>query len=133
MADRLQLDLAIAPDTVDAAVPSMLLQPLAENAIRHGLAPLVEGGRLAIRSWLLGARLRIVIGNSGARNAFDTLQPEPSRRGVGLANTAERLKGLYGDDYRVELQRPDSGGCEIHLDLPFRKLVNHMEEQACGH
>jgi two-component system, LytTR family, sensor kinase len=132
MGERLQLDLAISSDTLDAAVPSMLLQPLAENAVRHGLAPLVEGGHLSIRSSLLNERLKIVVRNSGARNGDDPILGNGNgRRGVGLANTVERLKGLYGNDYHFDLQWLDSGGCEINLDLPFRKIVHEAEQQPC--
>ena len=89
---RLRINIAVPMETRDALVPSMLLQPLVENAVRYGVAPLIEGGWIAIKSALDGDRLRIVVGNSGRRQG----EPKKNGSGIGLGNTAERLKTLYG-------------------------------------
>src|SRR5271156_4826710 len=120
LGDRLQVDLAIPSETLDALVPSMLLQPLVENAVRHGVVPLVQGGRITIASALRVHRLQIVIGNSGTRGAE---KQSENGNGIGLRNTAERLKTLYGDDHRFTLQWPDAGGCQVILELPFRRIA----------
>src|ERR1700678_2755615 len=68
LGERLKIDMAVPLETRDALVPSMLLQPLIENAVRYGVAPIIEGGWIAIKSALDADRLRIVVGNSGCRN-----------------------------------------------------------------
>jgi sensor histidine kinase YesM len=122
LGERLQVDLTIPSETLDALVPSMLLQPLVENAVRHGVAPLVEGGRIAITSEIDESRLRIVIGNSGRHGAEKQSEPE---NGIGLSNTAERLKTLYGGNHKLLLHWRQDGGCEVTLELPFRKAAHH--------
>src|ERR1035438_7783076 len=92
LGDRLTFKLTILAETRDALVPSMLLQPLVENAVRYGVAPLVEGGWIGISSVLESDRLRIVIGNSGRRREGEQRK---NGNGVGLGNTVERLKTLY--------------------------------------
>jgi two-component system LytT family sensor kinase len=125
---RLQVDLTIPSDTLDALVPSMLLQPLVENAVRHGVVPLVKGGKITIASALRVDRLQIVIGNSGTRGG--ETQNE-NGNGIGLRNTAERLETLYGDDHSFALQWPEAGGCQVIIELPFRKITQSVEEATC--
>src|SRR5215472_3869191 len=112
---RLRVSTAISQETLDAAVPSMLLQPLVENAIRHGVAPLIEGGTIAIASVSRGDRLLMTIRNSGLRTKGHPLQNGVTSKGIGLANTAERLKTLYGDDQRFSIRSPEEGGCEVTI------------------
>jgi two-component system LytT family sensor kinase len=130
LGDRLQVDLAIPSETLDALVPSMLLQPLVENAVRHGIARLIEGGRIAIAADLHAGQLRIVIRNSGPQG--DGRQPE-NGNGIGLRNTAERLQTLYGTHHKFSLGWPQEGGCEVTLELPFRKAPQPQEAFACAH
>src|SRR5580658_3861418 len=114
---RLRVDMAISPETLDALVPSMLLQPLVENAVRHGVAPLVEGGTIRIQSKLNGSQLQISIQNSATARA----RAEPADKaahGIGLTNTEERLKTLYGTGYTFALQYPSAGGCQVLVELP---------------
>ncbi len=129
LGERLQVDLTISSETLDALVPSMLLQPLVENAVRHGVAPLVTGGRITIASALRVDRLQIVIGNSGTRGG--EIQNE-NGNGIGLRNTAERLETLYGDDHRFTLQWPEAGGCQVIIELPFRRFAQNIEEATCA-
>ena len=124
LGERLQFTMSIPSETLDALVPSMLLQPLVENAVRHGVAPLVEGGIIAIESTLHEGRLRIVIGNSGRRNAE---KQKENGNGIGLSNTAKRLKALYGANHQFSLEWPEDGGCEVTVELPFRK-TSHARE-----
>src|SRR5215472_3234224 len=109
LGDRLRIDIAVPLETRDALVPNMLLQPLVENAVRYGVAPLIEGGWIAIKSALDADRLRIVVGNSGRRES----EQKKNGNGVGLGNTAERLKTLYGANFEFSLGWPESGGCEV--------------------
>jgi two-component system, LytTR family, sensor kinase len=117
---RLRIVTAISEETGAAVVPSMLLQPLVENAIRHGVAPLIEGGTIFIESAVHGNRLLMTIRNSGPRTSQPVPQNGESFKGIGLANTAARLKTLYGDNHRFSLCFPDCGGCEVKVELPFR-------------
>ena len=126
---RLQVELAIAVETLEAAVPSMLLQPLIENAVRHGIAPVVGGGRIAIRSTLHGQMLRVAIDNTGPRSA----RPRQTTGGIGLANTTERLRTLYGPNHRFELHWPETGGCNVLIEIPFRRVPQRLEELACAY
>ena len=116
LGERLRVTTDASPDTLAAAVPIMLLQPLVENAVRHGIAPAVNGGEVLIRSSRTDSRLHLLVKNSGAR-----LNGQPvNTNGIGLRNCTERLKAIYGTDYRLELAWPNEGGCEVKLDLPFR-------------
>jgi two-component system LytT family sensor kinase len=128
LGERLRIDMAVPFETRDALVPSMLLQPLVENAVRHGVAPLIEGGWIAIKSALDADRLRIVIGNSGRRGEGEQ---KKNGNGIGLGNTAERLKTLYGADFEFSLVWPEAGGCEVVLELPLRRTRNLLEVSPC--
>jgi two-component system LytT family sensor kinase len=131
---RLRVDIAIAEDTLDAAVPNMLLQPLVENAVRHGVAPLVAGGIVAIRSVLDGGRLLVTIRNSGCRTNGSSAQHGNSSKGIGLANTAERLRTLYGDKQQFLLRSHDAGDFEVVVEIPFRKASPDAQGAvACVH
>jgi two-component system, LytTR family, sensor kinase len=129
LGDRLRFDVSVPPETWDALVPSMLLQPLVENAVRYGVAPLVEGGRIAIKSALCDNRLRIEIGNSGCRGLDEQ---EKNGKGIGLRNTAERLRTLYGADFEFSRAWPEAGGCEVVLELPLRRACNLEEPSPCA-
>jgi len=126
--DRLRVDLAISPETLDALVPSMLLQPLVENAVRHGIAPVVEGGTIAIRSEFHDGQLQIIVKNSGAVAARE----DKPMNGIGLSNTIERLKTLYGTDQKFTLVWPRAGGCEVTVELPIRKSTQGQEVLLCA-
>ena len=129
LGERLRIDMAVPFETRDALVPSMLLQPLVENAVRYGVAPLIEGGWIAIKSALNADRLRIVIGNSGRRGEGEQ---KKNGNGIGLGNTAERLKTLYGADFEFSLGWPEAGGCEVVLELPLRRIRNLQEASLCA-
>ena len=128
LGERLKIDMAVPMETRDALVPSMLLQPLVENAIRYGVAPLIEGGWIAIKSALHANRLRITIGNAGRRGGGEQ---KKNGNGIGLGNTAERLKTLYGPDFEFSLVWPEAGGCEVVLELPLRRSRKLREASLC--
>jgi two-component system LytT family sensor kinase len=130
LGERLTFELTVPDETRDALVPSMLLQPLVENAVRYGVAPLVEGGWIGISSVLESDRLRIVIGNSGRRREGEQRK---NGNGVGLGNTVERLKTLYGANHKFLLEWPESGGCQVTVELPFRRSEDREEAAPCAH
>jgi two-component system, LytTR family, sensor kinase len=127
LGDRLQVTTAIARDSLDARVPSMLLQPLVENAVRHGVAPLTEGGTIRIESRSRGEQLLMTINNSGPP-ADRQRQENGDSKGIGLSNTAARLKALYGNNQRFSFASQEQGGYEVTIEIPLRKTVSADEE-----
>jgi two-component system, LytTR family, sensor kinase len=126
LGDRLHVDVHAPPETLDALVPDMLLQPLLENAIQHGIAPRVEGGTLSIESLIQDSRLRIVVRNSGDRTvAVKSPGHNCSGNGIGLANTAQRLKVLYGSDQKCSIDWPEGNICEVTVELPLKNDGGH--------
>src|SRR3984885_11238918 len=128
LGDRLTFDMVIPMETRDAVVPSMLLQPLVENAVRYGVAPLIEGGWITINSALRANRLRIVIVNSGHHGEGEQ---KKNGNGIGLGNTGERLKSLYGTGFEFSLGGPAAGCCEAGVELPLRRALNLQEASPC--
>ena len=112
--DRLTVEMSIDPETLQSRVPSLLLQPLVENAIRHGIAASSKAGCLEIGAHREGARLRLEIRDDGP----GLVKPHPAE-GVGLKVTRERLRNLYDSAFSLELRNGDPAGCEVRLELPF--------------
>jgi signal transduction histidine kinase len=113
MADRLQVTLELPPELAARAIPPMLLQPLVENAIRHGLEPRVEGGRLDLRASRSGDRLVLEVADTGAGFAGATSD------GLGLANVRERLRLAHGDRARLSVLENRPAGTLVRLELPL--------------
>ncbi|MGQ0538971.1 MAG: sensor histidine kinase [Gemmatimonadaceae bacterium] len=117
--DRLDVQVAVPVETFDAMVPNMLLQPIVENAVRHGVAPHARSGRVTIRAERLGERLAIVVSDTG--NGIAARLPNASSgAGVGLRATRERLAKLYGRAQELELVNVAHGGFETRVTIPFR-------------
>ncbi len=114
--ERLSVTMDIAPDTLDARVPNLILQPLVENAIRHGIEPRARPGRIELRAQRQGGALALGISDNGP----GLRDNRPHREGVGLSNTRARLRELYGPDHRFELLRGPDGGLRVDLSIPFR-------------
>ena len=112
--DRLHVDIDAAEETLDAFVPNLLLQPLVENAIRHGVARKVTPGRVEIAARRLGDRLIVQVRDDGPG-----LGPSLGGSGVGLANTRSRLEQLYGAEQSFELRAGQPAGAVATLSLPF--------------
>lgn len=117
---RLEVDFRIAPAVRSALVPNLLLQPLIENAIRHGIAPRREGGRLSVSVEERGNRIRIVVADNGAGNGRNGSGDSAYQGGVGVGNVERRLRQLYGSDYEFDLIYPLTGGCKVAVELPLR-------------
>jgi len=116
--NRLHLDLEVEPDAREALVPSMILQPLVENAIRHGNAERLGQGHVAVRIRRRGAELLLEIEDDGpGRPASEDL----TSPGVGFSATAERLRLLYGDAHRLEAANVPGGGFRVTVGLPWRE------------
>jgi two-component system, LytTR family, sensor kinase len=117
--DRLNVVLEIAPDTLDAQIPHLLLQPLAENAVRHGIARLSGGGEIRVISRLEGDQLQLAIRNNGP--SFDDSNLARPKAGLGLRATQERLQTLYGNDHAWSVEALPEGGVEVSLRIPFHQ------------
>jgi len=116
--DRLQVKMEIEPETLDARVPNLILQPLVENAIRHGIAPRAAPGLIEISARRNENRLELRVGDNGAGIPAD--KRAQIKEGVGLANTRARLEQLYGADYQFDLNNRDESGLIVSLTIPFR-------------
>ena len=113
--DRLAVRFDVDPDTLGAMVPNLSLQPLVENAIRHGVARDPSAGRIEVRAARRDGALRIEVRNEGPAYTGNG-----SRGGVGLANTRARLHRLYGSAHRLELLPGQSGGTVAVLEVPWQ-------------
>ena len=116
--DRLQIELDIDPATTKAMVPNLILQPLAENALRHGIARRADSGLVVISSAVQDGRLRLTVCDDGA-GLPDDWQLKGSA-GIGLANTAARLQQLYDDNHQFDIRNRDEGGVEAVILIPLR-------------
>ncbi len=115
LGERLELVWKIDPGVLGARVPSLILQPIVENAVRHGIAATPRGGRLEIGAARVGDELRLEVRDNGPG-----LKPDHdnARRGIGISNTRARLERLHGE--RASLRLTDEGGVVASLMLPWR-------------
>ena len=116
--DKLHFVKEVDPDTLDLLVPSMLLQPLVENSIRHGLASKVDGGTIRVRSRRLGNQLQIVVEDDGVGIPESRLARMFEQGGIGVNNVNERLKVLYGDSYRMWIDSRPGEGTSTGIEIP---------------
>lgn len=116
--ERLNVVLDIAPETLDAQVPSLLLQPLVENAVRHGISRLSSGGDLWITASHDGHDLSLRVRDNGPGLAT-TSQTLPGT-GLGIRTTRERLQTLYGSRQSFEIHAVPTGGVEVRIRIPFQ-------------
>jgi two-component system, LytTR family, sensor kinase len=127
--DKLQVVKELAPDSLDTMVPSMILQPLVENSIKHGLASKVEGGRIFLRSHLTDSTLVVEVEDNGVGMGAAHLYERPNGlggSGIGMANVAERLKVLYGDTARMTIDSHEGKGTLVRLRLPVLETAGSI-------
>jgi len=122
LSGRARFEVHADPESLDAAVPVLLLQPLAENAYRHGIETLRTGGQLTISTRRHPDAVEIEIADNG--RGFD---PEAYQEGVGMRVVRERLAALYGDAATIHLRQRVNGGTIAVVRLPFRHLSNGLE------
>jgi len=116
--DRLRFELDIDPSTARALVPNLILQPLTENALRHGFARSAAAGVVGIRSAAENGYLRLTVYDNGAGLPDDWQMK--SSTGIGLANTVARLHQLFDDDQQFDIRNRDGGGVEAVITMPLR-------------
>jgi signal transduction histidine kinase len=115
--DRLTVDLDVDPETLPAMVPNLMLQPLVENAIRHGIGPRATGGRIEVRVTRVGDAIRLRVHDDGVGTATEAM---PVREGTGIGNTRARLGYLYGAQHRFEIGEAPDAGFTVMAEIPFR-------------
>ncbi|MEL1251882.1 sensor histidine kinase [Aurantiacibacter gilvus] len=122
--ERLRTEFHVDGLAARACIPSFLLQPLVENAIKYGVSAQEEGACITLSAQVIGSRLRLIVsdtgpGLQGTQRSAETLASQPSSTGVGLANIRDRLAQAYGEDHRFDIESPPDGGFTVIIELPF--------------
>lgn len=118
---RLNVRIEAPPEILDARVPNLILQPLVENAIRHGIEPRAKAGHIELRAEDSNGSLILEVSDNGSGIPPD----QPINEGVGLSNTRTRLRTLYGGAHNFELRQSSEGGLLVRLTIPFRTTNKH--------
>lgn len=118
--DRLKIEMNVAPETLDAKVPNMILQPLVENAIKHGIAPLSQGGTIKVGAVRQNGSLLLSVSDNGV--GLKSIDISEIPEGVGLRNTKARLRHLYGSAHEFELSPETAGGVKLNLTIPYQSI-----------
>jgi signal transduction histidine kinase len=120
--DRLRVEISVDPATEEASVPQLILQPIVENAIRHGIGRSSSAGRILISASKINGTVELRVQDDGPG-----FSPSGSSedRGIGLANTRARLEQLYGQDARLKIENCDRGGVVVTMNIPFH--LSHAE------
>ena len=126
--ERLRTVFKIEAAAAGAAIPSLLLQPLVENAIKYAVSPQEEGARISLTAQVIGGRLRVTVADTGPGLQGQPLVPRrydtrgaghTVSTGVGLANIRDRLAQTYGDDHRFDIATPPEGGFTVTIEVPY--------------
>lgn len=117
--DRLQVRLDIEPETLDIPVPYLILQPIVENAVKHGVTERLGAGEIVIRSAVEDGRATLEVRDSGP--GFEPDMADVPIDGVGLSNTRERLQKQFGDEHSIEFSRAAEGGLCVTISIPDRR------------
>jgi LytS/YehU family sensor histidine kinase len=123
--DRLAVRFDIDPDTLDALVPSLLLQPLVENSVRHAVAAQSQGGFVEVLSRQAGGHLELKVRDNGPGLPKERTPSPP--QGLGLANTRSRLEHLYGASQHLQFSDTPGGGLTVTVIIPFRRETSAIE------
>jgi two-component system, LytTR family, sensor kinase len=129
--EKLRVVKELDPASLDVVVPSMLLQPLVENSIKHGLSPKIEGGSIYLRSRVTNSRLIIEVEDDGVGMGGGGQLEESSNwsgMGIGMANVSERLQVLYGDTARMTIDSHEGKGTLIRIRLPLIEAASSVPE-----
>lgn len=119
--DRLTVRMEIEPGALEARVPNLILQPLVENAIRHGIASRAQPGLIEIHAARENGIVQLKVRDNGP--GLGSASPETLIKGIGLSNTQARLKQLYGSAHNFEIRPASGGGLEVAISFPFRNGV----------
>ena len=116
-ADRLRFDIDIPQELRSASVPNLILQPLVENAVKHGVSKRNVGGTVRVAASALENRLMLSVSNDGPVLSAGW---DAGERGIGVSNVRSRLRGLYGDDSTFDMRDRSGGGVEVSISIPLR-------------
>src|SRR5262249_40144426 len=126
--DRLRVEVAADPEVLDAALPHMALQPIVENAIRHGIGRSSSAGAVSIAACRVNETVQIKVADDGPG-----LGPNGGGSGIGLANTRARLRQLYGEAARLTVENGERGGVIATIVLPFHAVAEtHAIQSTTG-
>ena len=125
LGDRLHVEVDVPPELGDVLVPNLLLQPLVENAVEHGIADRLGEGKLWIRGFMENGNLCLEVEDDGPGLSDEKLDPASWR--VGLRNTRDRLAQLYGPEQHLELANSDAGGLRVRVVIPLDPLDRSPE------
>ncbi|HYL99859.1 MAG TPA: ATP-binding protein, partial [Blastocatellia bacterium] len=117
--DRLEVEFKVEPGILTAAVPSFMVQPILENAIKYAIAPSESAGHIDIRALRRGPSLVLEISDSGCIVEGKRVERQPAKEGVGLSNTRARLEQLYGSGQRFRISDEDGGGLRVTIEIPY--------------
>jgi LytS/YehU family sensor histidine kinase len=120
---RLAIEIQAPAETLEAQVPNLILQPLVENAIRHGIEPHARPGRIRLVAQRQKDQLTLEVHDNGGGLVSDSLVD-----GVGLSNTRARLRTLYGDAHLFEFCNPQAGGLLVRMTIPFHSDSTSHED-----
>src|SRR5579872_1448645 len=117
-AERLAIKVQVPSELLHSQVPSLILQPMVENAIKHGIAKRAQGGEIRVSATRLDGMLRLTVYNDGPALVANR---ENERSGIGMSNTRTRLQSLYGESFELSLQNHGRHGVEAAVSVPFRE------------
>jgi two-component system, LytTR family, sensor kinase len=120
--DRLKITYDVAPETLDARVPNLLLQPIVENAVRHGISKLSRDGVICIKSEKIADRIVLTVRDNGPGLKANGHSPA-ANFGIGLSTTRARLEGLYTRNHSLSLNNLPEGGLEVRIDVPYHSTT----------
>ncbi len=125
--DRLTINMDVDPQSLDARLPNMILQPLVENAIKHGIAARPGAGKININIKRDGDKLRVSVcdDGTGLPAGWQTME---AHEGIGLRNTRQRLEQLYNGGHRFELHDVAGGGVEAEMTIPYRVMSSRTQD-----
>jgi two-component system, LytTR family, sensor kinase len=129
--DKLRVVKDLDPASLAVMVPSMLLQPLVENSIKHGLSSRVEGGSIFLRSRLADSKLIIEVEDDGVGMGSGQLSARSANSpgaGIGMANVSERLQVLYGDTAQLTIDSNEGKGTLVRIRLPLLQAAGAVPE-----
>ena len=135
LGERLGVEIVVAPEVFNASVPNLLLQPLVENAVQHGVAPFAAGGDVTIRAERHQMHVRLTVSNrcrcptAPDASGMSTARPSETRSGLGLRNTVERLRVTYGSAANMVCAQDDAWSWIATINLPYHAWSNERGPQ----